>query len=580
MSTWEAALEAHPDLQRFGDNAVGLFALALRFRIDDIESTAANCLTDGSDDKKCDLVFVDHDERVAVVAQCYWSKKKKASAPSSKAADLNTAIAWLIQRPLSELPQRIRPAATELREALRGGHLDELHFWYVHNLPESENVRAELATVESSASAALNSVFHTARVRVSARELGEHELEKMYGDTQTPILVTERVEFKIPAGFEIAATRWKSFVTTISARQLRALYRKHKTDLFSANVRDYLGARHSDANINNGIRQTAEAEPENFWAFNNGLTVLVNDYVPIPTNAPTSIAIMGLSIVNGAQTTGAIGTLKTAPDDAALVPVRFVKTSDPQIVQDIVQYNNSQNKVTASDFRSTDRIQKRLRSEMELIPNAEYQGGRRGGHAEVIARRPNLMPSYTVGQALAALHGDPAVAYNQKSEIWAADNLYAKYFNENTSASHLVFAYSLMRAIEFRKLSLLERERAKNDLKTTEAKELAFFRGRGANYLYAAAVGGGLETLLARKIPNRFRVSFGSRISPLAARMIWDPIVVSTASLTIHLIPALEAGMKAEALRSALETFSSLLETTTTFNDAIYSSFRAQVVVS
>jgi hypothetical protein len=329
MSTWESALQAHPDLQKFGDNAVGLFALALRFRIDDIESTAANCLTDGTDDKKCDLVFVDPDERVAVVAQCYSSKKKKASAPSSKAADLNTAIAWLLQRPLSDLPQRIRPAATELREALRAGHLDELHFWYVHNLPESENVRAELTTVESSASAALSSFFPAATVRVSARELGDHELEKMYGDTQTPILVTERVEFKIPAGFEIAGTAWKSFVTTVSARQLRALYRKHKTDLFSANVRDYLGARHSDSNINNGIRQTAETEPENFWAFNNGLTVLVNDYAPIPDGAPTSIAVTGLSIVNGAQTTGAIGTLKTAPDDAALVPVRFVKTSDP-----------------------------------------------------------------------------------------------------------------------------------------------------------------------------------------------------------------------------------------------------------
>src|SRR5690606_20417067 len=152
-------------------------------------------------------------------------------------------------------------------------------------------------------------------------------------------------------------------------------------DLFSANVRDYLGARHSDANINHGIRQTAESSPENFWAFNNGLTVLVNDYESIPPESPRLLRVRGLSIVNGAQTTGAIGTLRVAPSQAALVPVRFVKTSDADIVQDIVQYNNSQNKVTASDFRSTDRIQKRLREEMTQIPFAEYQGGRRGGHA-------------------------------------------------------------------------------------------------------------------------------------------------------------------------------------------------------
>ncbi len=110
----------------------------------------------------------------------------------------------------------------------------------------------------------------------------------------------------ISAGFEVSGKSWKAFVTTISARQLRHLYRKHKTDLFSANVRDYLGARHSDANINHGIRQTADSEPENFWAFNNGLTVLVNDYEASPPAAPRMLKVQGLSIVNGAQTTGGI----------------------------------------------------------------------------------------------------------------------------------------------------------------------------------------------------------------------------------------------------------------------------------
>jgi hypothetical protein len=233
-----------------------------------------------------------------------------------------------------------------------------------------------------------------------------------------------------------------------------------------------------------------------------------------------------------------------------------------------------------SDFRSTDRIQKRLREEMALIVNAEYQGGRRGGHAEVIARRPNLMPSYTVGQALAAFHGDPAVAYNQKSEIWGADHLYAKYFNEDTTAPHVVLCYSLIRAIEMRKISLVERQRSSDDLKVTETKELAFFRGRGATYLYAAAIGASLETLLGRKIPNRFRVSFGSKTSPQEAQQLWESVVGATASLTMHLAPALDGGMKAEFLKKAVETFSSLVEATSTYNEAIYSAFRGRVIIS
>jgi hypothetical protein len=93
-------------------------------------------------------------------------------------------------------------------------------------------------------------------------------------------------------------------------------------------------------------------------------------------------------------------------------------------------------------------------------------------------------------------------------------------------------------------------------------------------------MGGGLETLLDRKLPNPFRVSFRAKTTPQEGRAAWEPVVAATASLTIHLISALDAGLKAEPLRNALETFGSLLETTTTFNHAIYTTFKAQVIVS
>ncbi|MEO8185509.1 MAG: hypothetical protein ABI895_42420, partial [Deltaproteobacteria bacterium] len=151
---------------------------------------------------------------------------------------------------------------------------------------------------------------------------------------------------------------------------------------------------------------------------------------------------------------------------------------------------------------------------------------------------------------------------------------------DGVRGSLTVFAFSLIRAIEARKLSLVERHKSKDDLKGTEIKELDFLRGRGAAYIYAAAIGGSLETLLARKVANKFRVSFAPKTSPKPAIGLWEPIIAATASLTVHLAPALEAGMKTEALRRALETFGSLVEATTQFNDAIYSAFRTKVMVS
>ena len=39
--SWQDALVARDDLQQYGDNSIGLFALALRFSVDDIHSVAA-----------------------------------------------------------------------------------------------------------------------------------------------------------------------------------------------------------------------------------------------------------------------------------------------------------------------------------------------------------------------------------------------------------------------------------------------------------------------------------------------------------------------------------------------------------
>src|SRR5579864_4557172 len=72
---WQKAYQARFADTKFGDDAIGLFALGLQFAIDDLDSIGAEIITGGSNDKKCDLVFFDPEEGRAVVAQCYVSKK-------------------------------------------------------------------------------------------------------------------------------------------------------------------------------------------------------------------------------------------------------------------------------------------------------------------------------------------------------------------------------------------------------------------------------------------------------------------------------------------------------------------------
>jgi len=582
----ETALATRPDLAKYGKNARLLFALELRLQVEDVHTVAVDALTESPEDKKCDLVYVDRDRGYLAVAQGYESQNSsKPSAPSNKAADLNTAAAWLLSAPLDDLPDGLRPAAQEARQALNDGVIRYVQFCYVHNLPESLKVREELAAVEQSVYDALNARFPNAGVvEVSAVEVGRTNLSQWYQALRTPILVADRFDVVVPGGYEISSGDWTSFVTAVPATWLYTLFKDYGDRLFSANVRGYLGSRKSTRNINNGIKQTAKEDPQHFWVYNNGITALVHDFQADSEHAvdgSMTFTVTGMSIVNGAQTTGALGSLGASPEAAAKVPARFVKCTNQETIQHIIEYNNRQNQVEAADFHSNDIVQQRLRDEFEHIPDASYSGGRRGGAEDIIPRAPNQLPSGTVAQALAAFHQNPVVAYNEKAQIWISDELYSRYFSEQTRADHIVFCFSLLRAIEQKKLDLLAESDRVGTLRQTQAEQLAFLRQRGAAFLLTAAIANCLETLLGQAVPNPFRASFGPSTSPDAAREIWRPIVEATVPFYKQLLPAIRNGINsAEDATRVIGDFSSFVEATAVANAAVYQQFARRVTLN
>jgi hypothetical protein len=578
-TAFDTALIERSDLTQYGTNARTLLALEIRAAVEDIHTVAASALTDGFDDKKCDLVYISRDDGLIIVAQGYeGDPTKKKAAPANKASDLNTAAGWLLSRHLDELPERIKSAAQEVRLALDSGEIRAVHFWYVHNLPESTNVQEELKTVEETVRSAIVRFFPKAEVdEISAIELGQERLNELYRALESPILVDDEFEIKVPGGYEIQGTEWNAFVTSIPAQWLRDLHRKYKSNLFSANVRDYLGSRRSDRNINNGIKQTAQRQPQDFWAFNNGITALVHsmDY----QEHDGKLTITGLSIVNGAQTTGALGTLPHSPSIEAMVPARFVRCNDRTTITNIIRYNNSQNSIKPADFRSNDAIQRRLRDEFTQIPQSAYTGGRRGSPDAIIRRNPDLLPAETCAQALLAFHQDPVTAYNRKSQIWESDTLYSRCFNEQTTATHIIFAYSLVRAIEAVKLNLTTQFKNDGTLPEDRNDQLFFLNKRGSIFLMTAAASKCLEIFLGRSLPNKFRISFSQKTSPAAASQHWSPIIDTIIPFAPQLRPAVDTSLSLESARGVLETFTQLVRATSAGNAATYRNFADKVVI-
>ena len=358
------------------------------------------------------------------------------------------------------------------------------------------------------------------------------------------------------------------------------IFQEHKSNLFSANVRDYLGSRRTDKNINEGIKETTKIDAGHLLIYNNGITALVNKFEPIyEKGSIKKVKIQGISIINGAQTTGAIGSLETEPTENALVQIRFIKSNAPDTVDKIRDYNNRQNKINAPDFRSMDPIQRNLLKQFEDVTDIEYQP-RRGGFEDVIRRRPNILLSITAGQALAAFMREPKVAYHQKAKIWEDDSLYSKFFNEHTTAKNILLAYSLLRAVELKKSAMVEKNN-RDELSTEVGQEqLQYFRKRGSIFLFVSAVSNSLEIILEKGIPNIFKLEFRDNLSPNQAIAKWEPIEDISTSFIKPLSVGLADGIRNDkSVNAAIAEFEMFIGGTQQANERIFKSFKELIIL-
>ena len=111
-------------------------------------------------------------------------------------------------------------------------------------------------------------------------------------------------------------------VCVVSAFDLAELVEKNEHYIFESNIRKHLGGKGS---INKKISKTLEEDPRNFFEWNNGITITVDD-VSIKNN---ELFLKGAQIVNGAQTSKSIlDKKKKANNVDAEVLVTIIKTKD------------------------------------------------------------------------------------------------------------------------------------------------------------------------------------------------------------------------------------------------------------
>ena len=548
-------------LNTYGNNALLLYALELRFEIADIFSVAGDALTDGGEDKKCDLIYIDQDTGIAVIAQGYMKQKVQEGdlAPENKASDLNTAAAWVFSQEPESVPERIRDQVRELQNAIKDDLVSTVYFWYVHNLNEKNNpkVREELTAMQINSNAAVKTLFPENKVDVFAIEVGNETIEKWYNASSSQITVVEKMTVDtVKKGFELVGDKWKAYVTAVTADWVKEQYCRYNDDIFSGNPRTYLGSGKKKNKINLGIIQTITEQPNNFWAYNNGITAMVNDY-SIENDLNTGeekLTISGITIINGAQTTGAVSSVTEV--GKALIPIRFIVCEDSSIIDEIINNNNKQNEIIASDLRSNDKVQNRLRNEFEKYTNLFYSGGRRGNGRP--SRSREILDPYVVAQSISAFHGECVTAYNSRNDLWSNDRIYANTFPDQLTAEHIIFTYSLARAIDIYKLDLQVKGEERTE---AEEQQYRFLGKRGAKMLFIFAMSKCMESFLGEKVRDVWSLRFRDNSNFDVNVEYWKKMIkVIMPIASTHLESVVKDGLKSqEASNSAVVTVAGIL---------------------
>lgn len=139
-----------------------------------------------------------------------------------------------------------------------------------------------------------------------------------------------------------------------------------KSHLTEGNVRYFLG---EDKKINSSIIDSAldEIKAANFWAMNNGLTIIGDTIAPLDAKG---YSISNPQIVNGCQTIHCLYHAyskdnKQKLPDTLKVFVKIVKTENPDTQTDIISATNSQNPVKSASLKANDNIQRNIEAHLK-----------------------------------------------------------------------------------------------------------------------------------------------------------------------------------------------------------------------
>jgi hypothetical protein len=173
---------------------------------------------------------------------------------------------------------------------------------------------------------------------------------------------------------------YPSYYGGLDAKQIKAFKQLHGDYLFNANIRQFKG----NTAVNTDIVNTLTDTPENFFYFNNGVTLLCDEIQQISAHDETNrlgrFRLLGVSVINGAQTVSCIADAvcedENKPVPKVMATIISLENAPDRFGESVTQYRNNQNAVSDVDFAALDENQQQwARTLANSGVNYRYKGG-------------------------------------------------------------------------------------------------------------------------------------------------------------------------------------------------------------
>lgn len=325
------------------------------------EEIAANSITDGVNDNGIDAILYEKSQKILWIVQSKWKRKGVGEPESGDTLKFCSGIRKIIEDDFETFNDKIKNKQNDIEEALNnytvkiniilaytgGDNLSSHNMDAINHLLQDVNEDAdELMSFETFT---LSKAHKALAGLVDGQPINTEIVINSFGRIDEP---------------------YKAVYGYVNGTFFAQLWDMYKSRLFSENIRGFLG----DSIVNEDVQETITTCPENFFYYNNGITILCDSIIKKPLmqqNAGT-FDVKNLKIVNGAQTVGNIGKMyKTYPDaiEKVWISVKLISLENcpPDFGENVTRKTNTQNKIEKRDFVSLDYLQDKLKTELALL---------------------------------------------------------------------------------------------------------------------------------------------------------------------------------------------------------------------